>query len=76
MKIRAKLYCTEKKVNPGGSGEVKFETAYDESVPEDRRFCEATPWGEARFGIDNRAALDRFEPGNYYYADFFPVPEE
>lgn len=46
-----------------------FETAYDESIPEDKRFCKATPSGKLEMVVDNPIALQFFEIGKYYYFD-------
>jgi hypothetical protein len=45
-------------------------------VPEDAAFTKATPTGEARFSIDNPAAIEQLTIGEYYYVDFSPVPKE
>ena len=46
-----------------------FETIYDESIPEDQRFCKATPSGKFEMVVDNPIALQFFEIGKYYYFD-------
>jgi len=71
--VRAKVNCTSKQGN-----EVKFTTVYETADqrgadPENVRFTQATPWGEIRMGIDNPAAMERFEVGRQYYVDFTPV---
>lgn len=50
--------------------EVVLTTLYDASLPEDRAFCQATPWGEIRMGIDNPPALEFFNHGAAFYVDF------
>ena len=68
--VRAKFQCTE--VQEVG-GVVKFCTLYDDSIPEDVKFSQATPWGELEMGIDNKDALNKFEVGKSYYVDFTPA---
>lgn len=52
---------------------LKFQTAYDPEVPEDQRFCKATPGGQLSLLVDNPAALAKFEAGKTYYLDFTPA---
>lgn len=49
---------------------VVFGTVYDQNIPEDQRFQQATPSGEARLQIDNPVALEVFKPGKKFYVDF------
>lgn len=46
-----------------------FETMYDDSIPEDKRYCKATPSGKFEMVVDNPVALQFFEIGKYYYFD-------
>lgn len=54
--------------------EVKLAAQYDMSIPEDRRFQKATPWGECIQRIDNPAAVERLKIGQAYYVALIPVP--
>ena len=48
MTVRCKFRCTSvRHFTPDGSGarEYTFTPQYDMSIPEDRRFQKATPWG-------------------------------
>jgi hypothetical protein len=49
----------------------EFTAVYDQNVPEDQRYCEATPSGQVTIRVDNPAV--EFVPGRYYYLDFTPV---
>lgn len=40
---------------------------------ENAKFTKATPWGICNLGIDNPKAIEQFEVGKYYYADFSPA---
>lgn len=51
-----------------------FEARYDSSVPEDQRFCTATPTGRFEMLVDNPTALAHFTLGRYYYFDATEVP--
>lgn len=54
--------------------DVKLTAQYDMSIPEDRRFQKATPWGECVQKIDNPAAVERLKIGQAYYVVLIPVP--
>lgn len=52
---------------------VTLEPRYDETIPEDRRFNEATPWGRLEMFVNNPAALEQLQPGRVFYLDLVPV---
>jgi hypothetical protein len=57
--------------------ELVFQTMYDNTIPEDERFQQATPNGTITMQIDNPAALEFFsKPGEYFYLDFVKVNQE
>jgi hypothetical protein len=70
VSVRAKVRC-----NGIVGNEVSFFTVYEDPAKdtENARFTQATPWGEIRLGIDNPAAIERFESGKEYYVDFTPA---
>jgi hypothetical protein len=73
--IRAKLTVTavtEYNNNNGGKT-VKLTCVYDPSIPEDRRFSQATPNGSMELHITNPAALEQFKTGKTFYVDFTEV---
>lgn len=74
MSVRAKLQLTEIAENMHGGKRVRFETRYDDKIPEDQRFYDATPWGTFETIINNPAALDQLKLGECYYLDLTPVP--
>ncbi len=45
------------------------------SIPEDRRFQKATPWGEISLHIDNPTAVEALKIGKPYYIDMIPVEQ-
>ena len=76
MKILAKMKCnTRKEQSWGGKPVVTlgFQCVYDNTIPEDQRFQEATPTGSCEMQIDNPSALAAFELGKDYYLTFEPV---
>ena len=75
MAVRAKLHLTSEPVHEWGGKTLRFETRYDDKIPEDQRFQKATPSGHAELMIDNPAALAQFEIGKDYYVDFVPAPK-
>jgi len=75
MTVRAKLHLKSETTYEWGGKKLTFETRYDNSIPEDRRFQKATPTGSIDMHIDNPAALEQFKLGSDYYVDFSPVPD-
>lgn len=77
MTIRAKFQCQEENRSywrGPDSRVVKFAAVYDPELPEDQRFCKATPTGTLEMTVDNPSA--RFTLGAFYYLDFTPVADE
>ena len=52
---------------------IKLSAQYDQSIPEDRRFAQATPSGEMTMFVNNPPVADAFKPGQYVYLDFTPA---
>ena len=78
QKVRAKLTVdciTTNEYSYNSNKSVIFSASYDPEIPEDQRFCKATPGGSASLMIDNPEALKFFVPGKKYYVDFTEVPE-
>jgi hypothetical protein len=73
MTVRAKLHLTSETSHEWGGKTLRFDTRYDDTIPEDKRFQKATPSGHAELMIDNPAALAQFEIGKDYYVDFVPA---
>lgn len=63
--VRAKFY-----VDSVEGGKVTMSAVHDNKTPENERFTKATPSGKLEMTIDNPSALDFFEKGKSYYADF------
>lgn len=74
--VRAKFMLTKIGINYGASRNVEFTPQYDPNLPEDQRFCKATPSGKFEMLIDNPAALAQLELGKQYYLDLSPAPDE
>lgn len=74
MTVRAKLHLTTMTNHEWGGKTLRFDTRYDDTIPEDQRFQKATPSGHVELMIDNPAALSQFELGKDYYVDFSAVP--
>lgn len=55
---------------------VVLEPRYDETLPEDQRFCDATPWGKLEMFVNNPAALEQLQIGRKFYLDLVPVEME
>lgn len=72
--VRAKFCLTSITQQSYGSGRtLRFQPQYDESIPEDKRFAQATPSGSFEMYCDNPAALEQLELGKQYYFDISPV---
>ena len=54
---------------------IKMAPYYDDAIPEDARFAEATPSGELTMYVNNPAAIAQLKLGEYFYLDFVPVEE-
>lgn len=76
--VRAKMTVVSftERAQGYGSGTVRLETQYDSTIPEDQRFCKATPAGHIEMWIDNPAAIEQLKLGGKFYVDFTPVPEQ
>ena len=48
---------------------IRLAAQYDPSIPEDKRFMEATPTGELKFYVSNPTVVDSFKIGENYYID-------
>ncbi len=83
MKIRAK-FCltaiTEIPFYPGypSRHEFMFMPQYDDTIPEDRRFSEATPDGQLKITVDNPPVIEFWKSrlGKAFYLDFTAVDEK
>lgn len=77
MTIRSKFRLTSiisTEWSPGyTSKKYVFETQYDSTIPEDQRFCKATPNGTIEMVVDNPVAQAAFELGKDYYFDAMPT---
>ena len=71
--IRAK-FAVLSVTGGGASATVTMEPQYDETVEEDQKFCQATPWGHLQMFVDNPRALELLKPGQQFYLDLTPVP--
>jgi hypothetical protein len=60
---------------PDDKKRVMLSCQYDATIPEDQKFCLATPTGVADFQIDNPAAVAQFTVGDAYYVEFTPAPK-
>lgn len=75
MSVRAKFRLTsitEHHWNPT-SRTLRFQAEYDQSIPEDRRFYDATPTGSFEMLCNNPSATGQFEIGKAYYIDLTPA---
>ncbi len=59
----------------GSSRTIKLSAVYDQSIPEDQRFAQATPSGELTIYVNNPAAIEQLPIGKSFYLDLVPVEE-
>ena len=72
--IRAKFTVGAFVPNIYGSGvSVMLNTLYDPEVPEDQRFCTATPSGYMTMLVNNPVAIEALKIGKKFYVDFTEV---
>lgn len=70
---RCKFFCESVAQTANGQQVAKLCARYDNTIPEDQRFNEATPWGEMTVGVQNPAVKGFFVPGKCYYLDLTPA---
>jgi hypothetical protein len=75
--VRAKLRLVAVTHTELNSKTLKFTTQYDDTIPEDRRFMQATPWGSFEMNVDNPSALAFFDGkiGQCFYMDVTPAAD-
>lgn len=78
MRVRAKFKLIEIRSHYWNSNSrtFVFQPQYDDSIEEDRRFCDATPSGSCEMLVNNPAVIEAFKLGQDYYLDFSPSAEE
>lgn len=75
MSVRAKFKVETK--DPGEFGNVTMRPVYStDPNHENKSFWDATPSGEIRMWINNKAAFAQFEPGDEIYVDFSKAPKD
>jgi len=72
-KVRGKFVVQSIETFSYGGKTVKFATQYDQTIPEDQRFAQATPNGTISMTVDNPPAAAFFTPGQAFYVDFTPA---
>ncbi|MBS0276887.1 MAG: hypothetical protein JSR81_04650 [Proteobacteria bacterium] len=55
--------------NYGDSFTINMAAEYDNTIPEDRRFCEATPSGTFEMQVTNPAVVEQLKLGKHFYLD-------
>ncbi len=76
MSIRAKMILESVIPYQYSGAQAIFRCSYDHKAAEDVSFSKATPSGEARFQIDNPAALSQLVIGKAYYFDISEAAEQ
>jgi|GEM_PF-3258917 len=76
MKIRGKFTVQSHKRNAYSLAytELALGAVYDQTIPEDQRYIEATPTGQITMLVMDRVA-EHFPLGKQFYVDFTPVEE-
>lgn len=72
---------SEKRNHWGGAQqrEIAMSCVHDSSIPEDKKFSQATPSGRIELTVNNPGAIERLIPdgqlGQEFYVYFVPVPK-
>lgn len=69
--VRTKFVCRSV-TDYGQQVDVEFHAVYGDSE-ENKSFWQATPAGNVKLSVVNKAAATQFVPGQEYYLDFTPV---
>lgn len=72
--IRAKFMVSDLTSHHWGGVTVKLKPHYDETVPEDQRFYDATPTGSLEMLVNNPRALEELKLGEFFYIDLTHIP--
>ena len=59
--------------DPNGLKTIVLHAVYDDGIPENQRFAQATPSGTVEITINNPPASDVFKHGQEFYVDFSPI---
>lgn len=74
MAVRAKFRVSSiTQFDQSSSRTIKLSAVYDQTIPEDQRYSQATPFGQLEMQVSNPAAIGQFEIGKSYYLDFTPA---
>lgn len=73
MSVRAKFKVKQITHHYGTSYSIKMEAEYDDKIPEDVRFCEATPNGHFEMSVTNPAVVEQLKLGRQFYLDLTPA---
>lgn len=69
MTVRAMMFCSTVESDANHGQRVKLYTQYDQTIPEEKRFAEASPSGAFEVYIKNPVVQGFFVPGKKYYFD-------
>lgn len=74
--IRAKAKVTSVTSHDNMAGKtIQLNAEYDEKIPEDQRFSEATPSFSLTMYVTNPLVLERMTQGKYFYIEFIDLIE-
>lgn len=76
--VRAKFTVTDIQPLDGNNDgkTVVLTPQYDQAIPEDQRFYQATPTGRFEMTIDNPPALEVLTLGRAFYIDLTPMADQ
>lgn len=72
---RAKFYVTSVTLLGNSNQRVALNAMYDDGIPENKRFNQASPTGEMSILVSNPALAGKFRPGQRFYLDFTEAPD-
>lgn len=74
MSVRAKFFVQETRQQAGGGGGVTLQVVC--RGEDNKTWSKYTPSGQINMTVLNEAALAQFKPGQEFFVDFSPVPDE
>lgn len=78
MAVRARMTCTQNKVDPGcpDQQQVRLEAVYSNEDDSNASWSRYTPSGQLTLNITNPGAFNQLEQGKGYWIDITPVEGE
>ncbi len=70
VRAKFKVVSVTRHADSTGAATIRLEPRYDENIPEDQRFAQATPTGHIEMWVNNLPAIEQLGLGDLFYVDF------